>query len=294
MPWLTGTRGENINGPSLTRVPDWVENPLGAYYLYFAHHRGSDIRLAYADRIEGPWSVRSQGVLHLDETTASDHIASPDVHIDHDRRLVRMFFHGCEPPPGSRQVSYVATSADGLEFRAEPQILAPFYLRVFRYRGWHYGVAKLGNESGVLLRSKDGTRPFEHGRHVIPRMRHAAVLVREDTAWLFYSRIGDAPERLLSARLDLAGDWKRWRPRHESVVLEPERDYEGVGEPISPSTPGPAAGRRCELRDPAVFVERGIVYLLYTVAGEQGIAVAELTVPEPRARAGLPPASRYR
>ena len=27
--------GENIQGPSLIRVPDWVNNPLGKYYLYF-------------------------------------------------------------------------------------------------------------------------------------------------------------------------------------------------------------------------------------------------------------------
>ena len=78
------------------------------------------------------------------------------------------------------------------------------------------------------------------------------------------------------------------------VVLEPELDYEGAGEPISPSKSGAAAGRRCELRDPAVFVERGIVYLLYTVAGEQGIAVAELNAPELGARADPPRASRSR
>ncbi|NET62179.1 MAG: hypothetical protein F6K47_40550, partial [Symploca sp. SIO2E6] len=33
-------RGSNINGPSLIRVPEWIENPLGRYYLYFAHHQG--------------------------------------------------------------------------------------------------------------------------------------------------------------------------------------------------------------------------------------------------------------
>ena len=30
----------NINGPSLIQVPDWLPNPLGKYYLYFAHHKG--------------------------------------------------------------------------------------------------------------------------------------------------------------------------------------------------------------------------------------------------------------
>ncbi|HIF96824.1 MAG TPA: hypothetical protein EYQ54_07340 [Myxococcales bacterium] len=32
--------GENIQGPSLVRVPDWVDSLLGRYYLYFADHTG--------------------------------------------------------------------------------------------------------------------------------------------------------------------------------------------------------------------------------------------------------------
>ena len=35
---LPNKDGDNINGPSLIKVPDWVENPLGKYYLYFSHH----------------------------------------------------------------------------------------------------------------------------------------------------------------------------------------------------------------------------------------------------------------
>src|SRR5262245_3590599 len=40
--------GNNTNGPSVLRVPPWVEQPLGLYYMYFAHHKGAYIRLAYA------------------------------------------------------------------------------------------------------------------------------------------------------------------------------------------------------------------------------------------------------
>ena len=46
--------GDNINGPSMIKVPDWIQSPLGKYYLYFAHHQGKYIRLAYADHPEGP------------------------------------------------------------------------------------------------------------------------------------------------------------------------------------------------------------------------------------------------
>ncbi|MEE9374673.1 MAG: hypothetical protein V3V00_16580, partial [Saprospiraceae bacterium] len=47
----------NINGPSLIRVPDWIEKPMGKYYLYFAHHKGKFLRLAVADNVAGPWQM---------------------------------------------------------------------------------------------------------------------------------------------------------------------------------------------------------------------------------------------
>ena len=52
-------------GPSVVRVPDWVEAPLGLYYLYFADHEGDRIRLAYADTLAGPWALHAPGALQL-------------------------------------------------------------------------------------------------------------------------------------------------------------------------------------------------------------------------------------
>ena len=39
----------------------WVDRPLGRYYLYFSHHAGKFIRLAYADALTGPWKVHEGG-----------------------------------------------------------------------------------------------------------------------------------------------------------------------------------------------------------------------------------------
>jgi hypothetical protein len=64
-PQLHSSIGENIQGPSLIRVPDWVEAPLGKYYLYFADHKGTYIRLAYADIPEGPWTIYAPGSLQI-------------------------------------------------------------------------------------------------------------------------------------------------------------------------------------------------------------------------------------
>ena len=49
----------------MIRVPDWIEDRLGTYYLYFADHKGSYIRLAYADHLTGPWCVHPPGSLLL-------------------------------------------------------------------------------------------------------------------------------------------------------------------------------------------------------------------------------------
>ena len=58
--------------------------------------------------------------------------------------------------------------------------------------------------------------------------------------------------------------------------LEPEFDWEGVNLPLEPSYRGTIMGQVRQLRDPAIFVEDGRTYLLYSIAGESGIAIAEL------------------
>lgn len=276
LPGLEGETGANINGPSLLRVPRWIERPLGRYYLYFGHHHGTHIRLAWADRLEGPWSVVPGGVLPLAATAARHHLASPDVHIDAAQRRIRLYFHGVSPLDPGTQVTFVATSQDGLRFEARPEPLGPFYFRVFTYRGEHYALAKLGNESGVLLRSADGLTPFESGPSVFPAMRHAAVEVLGERLEVIFSRIGDAPEQLLLATLDLRGDWRDWRPSEAVSLLAPELDWEGADQPVRPSRPGRAFGRERALRDPALFADGSRRWLVYAVAGEQGLALAEL------------------
>ncbi|HYG65492.1 MAG TPA: hypothetical protein VEL74_23120 [Thermoanaerobaculia bacterium] len=276
-PGLQGELGASINGPSLIRVPSWVPDPLGRYYLYFAHHHGTFIRLAYADRLEGPWTVHPGGVLPLAATAARHHVASPDVHVDAERRRILLYFHGpASETDRARQVTFLATSPDGLHFTASPRELGPFYFRVFGHGGQRYALAKEGDRTGVLLRSADGETPFERGPEILPRMRHAAVLVRGDVAWIVFSRLGDAPESLLFAPLRLTGDWRGWRPDEPVEVLRPERSWEGAGEPVAASRSGRAWTPKQELRDPAFFVEDGRIYLLYAVAGEHGIALAEV------------------
>ena len=301
--------GDNIQGPSLIRVPDWVSNPLGRYYLYFADHKGTYIRLAYADELTGPWRIHEPGSLRLaasgflteppdvpagareivferyreagmdpealphdpmvDLTTP--HIASPDVHVDSERRRIVMYYHGLSR--FAVQESRVAVSADGIHFQAREEVLGRTYMRAFQWKGMTFVLAM----PGMVYRSEDGLSGFQPGPTLFDAdMRHSAVLVRGHELYVFWTRVGDAPERILLSRIDLRPPWQEWQAGDAVEVLRPERDWEGADAPLVPSQRSVAYGHVNQLRDPAVFQEDGRTYLLYAVAGESGIAIAEI------------------
>lgn len=280
LPGLEADRGVNINGPSLIRVPDWVQNRLGRYYLYFAHHGGHYIRMAWADELTGPWTVLPEpGVLPMADGPGRGHIASPDVHVEPESRRLRMYFH--QPTEGRGQLSYVALSEDGLRWQVQPEALGLFYFRVFRRSAslgdpaW-YVAMKDTVVGGQWGRSTDGLTPFEEGPAFLPGCRHTAVWIEGTTLHLFYSLAGDMPERILVSRVDLTRDWREWEPSTGEVVLEPACDWEGADRPHERSRWGAIKGPARQLRDPAIYEEEGQLYLLYSGAGEQNLGLARL------------------
>ena len=302
--------GRNIQGPSLIRVPAWIQAPLGKYYLYFADHKGSYIRLAYANDLLGQWKVHPPGSLQIEKSHfpskppaidpeelekakarraatyggnklphslerefTAPHIASPDVHVDEQRRRIVMYFHGLEG--FGRQVTRVAVSEDGIDFQARSEILGRTYLRVFSHEGTTYGIAMPGQV--YRSRSEDGLSDFEEGPLLFnPQMRHCALLKRGRVLHVFWTQVGHAPERILLSTIDLSVPWEQWKERGLSEVMRPERDWEGANRPVEPSIRSVAYGPVNQLRDPAIFEEGGRTYLLYAVAGESGIGIAEL------------------
>ncbi len=303
--------GRNVQGPSLIRVPDWIPNPLGRYYLYFADHKGDYIRLAYADALDGPWHMHRPGALQLGDSlyptvapaippgathasvvgdrpgmapvgmagitdamvdATQPHIASPDVHVDHDQRRIVMYFHGLVS--FGIQRTRVATSPDGLHFSPHEPLLGPTYFRVFRFQDYFYALAM----PGLILRSRDGLTDFERGPMVFnePLQRHCAVRVRGHELEVFWTRVGDVPERILYSRIDLSLPWAQWRAGPPVELMRPETGWEGADLPLEPSWRSGIDIDAHQLRDPALFEEDGRTWLLYAVRGEAGIAMAEL------------------
>jgi hypothetical protein len=274
-PHMDARMGDNVNGPTLIKVPNWIENPLGKYYLYFGHHDGRYIRLAYAEDLQGPWQTHEPGVLPLEQSLFRGHIASPDVLVDHETKCIRLYYHGAPKPThsGQKQFTRVALSADGLTFEAREEQLGLPYMRTIRHGGWYYAIAM----PGQFYRSRDGLTNFESGPNPFePGMRHAALLVQQDRLIVFYTQVGDTPERVLWSEIDLTRDWGDWTPTAPCLLLEPERAYEGGDLKLVASERGLAKGRVRQLRDPGVFDDGKGIFLLYSVAGEHGIAIAKL------------------
>ncbi len=323
------SEGRNINGPSLIRLPDWLAagdraDPSAVYYLYFANHGGDYIRMAWAADLEGPWHLYQtgsaipdgeRGVLDLgpddqilpgNGVEVRDHIASPDMFVDDANQQIIMYFHA---PSRGGQKSFVATSADGLNFHppddggqpghgVRPVMLGRPYFRVFEYDEEIYAQVVRGD---IFKAPEDpwtpsagydytddywtaGGNPFEDDLEATGqsdlKLRHYGLHKVGDILYLFYTRIGDRPERIVLSTLDLSandGDWLQWDtsfPPRE--ILRPAEEWEGVNHPIEPSQGSGGTGVH-QLRDPGIFEDAdGRLYLLYTGAGEEAIGLARL------------------
>jgi hypothetical protein len=224
------------------------------------------------------------------------HVASPEIYVDEARQRLILWVHGWYTggerwPAGDRearewarargygQFTQAAESRDGLSFDVRPAITRTSYLRVWRAGDALFGMSRLG----LLLRASDplgvftaGPNPFR-GTPYANRIRHVAVLERNGLLYVFFTAIGDDPERVLVSTIDRSGDWTDWRASEAVDLLRPEAPYECVDLPGAPSLAGDVKGPVRQLRDPAVIVDEGRTLLFYSFCGEQGIAAAELT-----------------
>lgn len=284
----------NVNGPSVIEAPEWLPERPGRFHLYFAHHLGATIRVAFADRITGPWRVHPDGVLHVQDTPSVGilpHVASPDVHVDDANRRLIMYFHcpvdeaiGGHLPcwsEASDQKTLIATSVDGLGFDVltRDRAISNSYLRMVPYGGRWFGMAM----HSQLVRSDDGLTGFEVGPDLFgqERLRHSALAIDGDRLQIWFTRVGDCPERIFHSTVDLRSDWIDWAPSDPVEVLRPAEPWEGAELPETRSEVGPAFEPENALRDPFVFDTDGQRWLLYAGAGESALGAVKLDRPQP-------------
>jgi hypothetical protein len=309
-PFLEEEIGSNINGPSLIKAPAWIKSPLGKYYLYFADHKGDRIKLAFAENLEGPWKIYTGGTLQLKDShfltqrpeipddfdvnelgvrdvhrdhidhipkkiddLTYPHIASPDIHVDEINQRIVMYYHGLDE--FGLQKTRVAVSNDGINFLARKKIVGWPYFRKFSYKDLDYAISM----PGVIYENSGDLEDFTIVNQIMDEdTRHSAVMVDEDKLLIFYTRKGDKPERILLTTIDLTLPSPLWKTSKPIEVLKPEKEWEGASLPLYKSVASAINIPANQLRDPAIFIEDDKNYLLYSIRGENGIAIVEFSI----------------
>lgn len=164
---------DDIIVPTVLRMDEHVERPLGRYYLHCAPHNApGGICLAYADRLDGPWTEYAGNPIIGREWAphyAVSHVSGPHMLWMADEQRYFLYFHG------ENDVTRIASTRDGRHFEYEgvafdsktfEDINEASYARVFRYglpgRDNKYIALLMGNNRGTrriyLAWSKDGRR----------------------------------------------------------------------------------------------------------------------------------------
>ena len=163
---IEGEDYANINGPTLVRIPEWVDNPLGKYYLYFAHHKGDSIRLAYADSVIGPWTVYEPGALDLEDSLFPVELGgSPNlsaalgslwnnysIHVARD--LFLLLYRAGVSDPAERQRRGYTAATNAKPHIASPEVFVdPSQRRIIMY---YHGLHEDGGQYTRVAVSADG------------------------------------------------------------------------------------------------------------------------------------------
>jgi hypothetical protein len=145
--------------PSILHVAGRVQNPLGAWYMYYAPHDApGGICLAYADSLAGPWREHPGNPIIARTWSphySVSHVSSPHALWNAADGRVYLYFHG------ENTTTRVATSADGRSFTYGGTVLTTgmlpsdvsesSYARVFPHpsRPGMYVMLFMGNQAGT-------------------------------------------------------------------------------------------------------------------------------------------------
>lgn len=169
---LAHLKPDAVKYPAIWKASDFIEEPLGTYYMYFdTHNSPSQIGLAYADSLEGPWMEYDGNPILSDNWdpyyAESRGVQFPTFIWNKDASQMFMYFNA--PSDTIR----LATSEDGLHFEYVDEVLTTADFndvseisnpKVFEYqipgKDNKYIMLVMGNQSGTrkifLAWSKDG------------------------------------------------------------------------------------------------------------------------------------------
>ena len=182
-------------------------------------------------------------------------IHSPDILYSPQENLYYMHAHLHRCKQHGKQPTAVFTSPDLLHWNisnvADPFVANNlFYARLFHYKGQLYGIAKsqeTSTGSMVLFESTSFRSDYKVIHKLAQGVRHVGLHRKQDTLFIFFTLIGDEPERIFLSTIDLTQPPSKWELRPGPEIMKPPN----TNSPLKISKPGAAPCHHVqELRDP--------------------------------------------
>ena len=188
--------GDNINGPSLIRVPAWVERPLGRYYLYFSSPGNTSACMPTSCQDRGRFTSRARSdsrrrrAASITSRRRTCMSTMPGVRSSCTSLSVRRQHRQQRPRRHQRTEDVSGDFGRWSSLPVGAQPLGPRIsacstgARLLRHRARRHRPALAGTCGRHLSRTDSDRR--DSGR----LLRHAAVDVHGDVLRVYYSRIG--------------------------------------------------------------------------------------------------------
>lgn len=130
---------------------------------------------------------------------------------------------------------------------------------------------------GVIYKGNGSLEQFTPVNEIFnDNVRHSSLIIRGDQLYVFSTKVGDIPERILLATVNMKPPSFFWKASNFIELLKPEKEYEGANLPLQKSSRSAINIPINQLRDPYVYQEGENYYLLYAITGERGIALAKI------------------
>lgn len=155
--------------PSIFHAGEYLEEPLGEWYLYYAPHENpGGISFMYADSLDGPWTEHGKNPIIKnvwDPYYSVPHVSSPEAIWNKESGRLFVYFHG------DNTMTRWAESEDGLNFKyggiaidnamGGPNVTETSYARVFlnpnKHSKYTYAMFYMGNEVDDIRRIRKAT-----------------------------------------------------------------------------------------------------------------------------------------
>jgi len=271
----TWNPGNEFIFPSVFHAGEYLENPLGEWYVYFAPHDApGGINLMYADSLDGPWTHHDVNPIVSnvwDGIYDVSHVSAPDAVWNEDTGQVFLYFHG------ENDTDRYATSTDGVHFDYGGVVMTTeqfgqdatetSYNRIFANpfpeNGWEHAMFFMVNDTSNVRRiglaySHDLINWEAQPGWVVEPTAVEGTNVAGPEIWEWngtqYVLYGSSAGTIFAKKLD--------------------ENLRSIGDPMPLYIPSPFPPEEGRTSSPQIVEEDGITHMIFEIGGRSGTTIA--------------------